>query len=64
MLNNEKVSLKDNQVKLINDLRIRGLGFHKEKQKDLHDLEFLADLRHYGIPSCLIDFTSDFLIAL
>ena len=57
-------SLKDNQSKLIGDLKIRGFGFSKEKQKYLSDLELLADLRHYGAPSCLFDFTSNFLIAL
>ena len=56
--------LKDNQNKLISDLTIKGFGYSKEKQRPLYDLELLADLRHYGTPSCLIDFTSDFLIAL
>ena len=56
--------LKDNQKKIISDLRIRGFGDSNEKQRPLYDLELLADLRHYGTPSCLIDFTSDFLIAL
>ena len=59
---NDKKLLKDKQVKLINDLRIRRLS--KENQRELHDLELLADLRHYGTPSCLIDFTSNFLTAL
>ncbi len=55
---------KDVQEKLISDLRIKGLGYSQEKQKEFSDLEALADLRHYGTPSCLIDFTSNFLIAL
>ena len=54
--------LADKQGKLISDLKIR--GFSKENQRELHDLELLADLRHYGTPSCLIDFTSNFLTAL
>ncbi|MCY4523600.1 MAG: FRG domain-containing protein, partial [Halobacteriovoraceae bacterium] len=64
---NEKANkdlLKDHQRKLIDDLTIRGLNFSKEKQSELYDLELLADLRHYGTPSCLIDFTSNFLTAL
>ena len=66
---NERISskdlLKDNQSKLINDLRVRGFGDDsKEKRRPLHDLELLADLRHYGTPSCLFDFTSNFLVAL
>ncbi len=60
----DKTVLVDNQVKLISQLRVKGFGFSKAKQKRFHDLEFLADLRHYGTPSCLIDFTSNFLIAL
>ena len=59
-----KVVLKDNQIRLINDVRLKGFGFSNEKQRRLEDLEVLADLRHYGAPACLIDFTSDFLIAL
>ena len=58
----KKELLKDKQVKLIGDLKIR--GFSKEGQRELYDLELLADLRHYGTPSCLIDFTSNFLTAL
>ena len=60
----DKVYLRDNQVKLISDLRLRGFGFSKESKREFKDLELLAHLRHYGAPSCLIDFTSNFLIAL
>ena len=59
-----QTDLLDNQKKLINDVRSKGSDYSKEKSKKLNDLELLADLRHYGAPSCLIDFTSDFLIAL
>ena len=52
--------LRSNQKRIIGDIKMKGLGY----QKGLSDLEILADLRHYGAPSCLIDFTSDFLIAL
>ena len=59
-----KEFLLDNQMKMIGDIEIRGLNFSKVKQRDLYHLELLADLRHYGTPSCLFDFTSNFLIAL
>ena len=52
--------LKDNQKKLIDDMKMKGFGHFEKTQRELYDLELLADLRHYGAPSCLIDFTSDF----
>ena len=60
----DKIFLRDIQTKVISDFRLKGFGFSKEKQRKLYDLELLGDLRHYGAPACLIDFTSDFLIAL
>ena len=57
--------LKENQRKLIEDIKMKGPSYLRgENQRKLYPLEILADLRHYGAPSCLIDFTSDFLIAL
>ena len=60
----DKVFLKESQVKLVSDFRMKGFGVSKDKNRRLYDLELLGDLRHYGAPSCLLDFTSDFLIAL
>ena len=59
-----KIHLREDQEKLIADFKMKGFNYSKEKQKPLSDLEMLADMRHYGSPSCLIDFTSDFMIAL
>ena len=61
---NTKGSLRENQEKLLDDTKMKGLGYAKGGQRELYDLELLADLRHYGAPSCLMDFTSNFLIAL
>ena len=59
-----KIHLLDDQKKLIADFKMKGFDYSKEKQRRLNDIELLADMRHYGSPSCLIDFTSDFMIAL
>jgi len=57
--------LKRHQEKIISDFKIKGIDRYSEKTKSIpDDLKILADLRHYGTPSCLIDFTSDFMIAL
>ena len=58
-----KELFRDGQIKIINDLKMKGFDYSIENRK-LFDLELLADIRHYNGPSCLIDFTSDFLIAL
>ena len=39
-------------------------NYHKREQKQLYDLELLADLQHHGAATCLIDFTRNTLIAL
>ncbi len=39
-------------------------GFRVRQDKMLSDLEMLAELQHYGAATCLIDFTSNSLIAL
>ena len=39
-------------------------GYHKKDTNTLHDLELLAELRHYGAATFFLDFTKDALIAL
>ena len=39
-------------------------GFRQRQDRELSDLELLADLQHYGAATCLIDFTTNALIAL
>ena len=39
-------------------------GFHERQGKSYTDLELLADLQHYGAATCLIDFTTNALVAL
>ena len=39
-------------------------NYDKREQKQLYDLELLADLQHHGAATCLIDFTRDALVAL
>ena len=39
-------------------------GFHRQENKELSDLELLAQLQHNGAATCLIDFTSSPFIAL
>ena len=39
-------------------------NYDKREQKQLDDLELLADLQHHGAATCLIDFTRNALIAL
>ena len=56
--------LKENQMKQVDDAKMKGLHHFANNQRKMSDLELLADLRHYSAPSCLIDFTSNFLVAL
>ena len=42
----------------------RRRGFQERQGKSYGDLELLADLQHYGAATCLIDFTTNTLIAL
>ena len=44
--------------------RARRRGFQERQGKSYKDLELLADLQHYGAATCLIDFTTNTLIAL
>ena len=44
--------------------RARRRGFQERQGKSYRDLELLADLQHYGAATCLIDFTTNTLIAL
>ena len=39
-------------------------GFRYQRDRELSDLELLAELQHYGAATCLIDFTENALIAL
>ncbi|MCY4410198.1 MAG: tetratricopeptide repeat protein, partial [Caldilineaceae bacterium] len=39
-------------------------GFRERQGRSLSDLELLAELQHYGAATCLIDFTTNALIAL
>lgn len=39
-------------------------NYDKRDQKQLDDLEILADLQHHGAATCLIDFTRNALVAL
>ena len=39
-------------------------GFRYRQDRELSDLELLAELQHYGAATCLIDFTTNALVAL
>ena len=39
-------------------------GFRYRQDRELPDLELLAELQHYGAATCLIDFTTNALVAL
>ena len=39
-------------------------GFRERQDRRLSDLELMAELQHYGAATCLIDFTTNALIAL
>ena len=39
-------------------------NYDQREQKQLDDLELLADLQHHGAATCLIDFTRNALVAL
>lgn len=39
-------------------------GFRHRQDRELTDLELLAELQHYGAATCLIDFTTNALVAL
>ena len=39
-------------------------NYDRREGKPLHELELLADLRHHGAATCLIDFTRNALVAL
>lgn len=57
----------DYHTELIHQARHNRHRLHREGLYDvtkLHDLEILAELQHYGAATCLIDFTTNFLIAL
>ena len=47
---------------LIRDARLR--GYHQRDGQELHELEILAGLQHFGAATCLIDFTYSAQIAL
>lgn len=60
---NDFYNLKHHDRKLIEAAKMRG-HFIINGSRKLKDLEILADLRHYGCSTSLIDFTSNFLVAL
>lgn len=56
-------SIFQNYMKqLLNNASLR--GFREQQGKSLSDLELLATLQHHGAATCLIDFTSNPLVAL
>ena len=56
-------SVFQNYIKqLLDDASLR--GFREQQGKRLSDLELLAELQHNGAATCLIDFTTNSLIAL
>ena len=44
--------------------RAKDANYHIKENNDLEEIELLAELRHYGAATALIDFTRDFLVAL
>ena len=47
---------------LLNQAKLN--GFQKREDREFSDLELLANLQHHGAATCLIDFTTNSLIAL
>lgn len=39
-------------------------GFRYRQDRELYDLELLAELQHYGAATCLVDFSTNALVAL
>lgn len=44
--------------------RAKNANYHQKENNELKEIELLAELRHYGAATALIDFTRDFLVAL
>ena len=44
--------------------RAKNAYYHQKENNELKEIELLAELRHYGAATALIDFTRDFLVAL
>ena len=44
--------------------RAKNANYHQKENNQLTEIELLAELRHYGAATALIDFTRDFLVAL
>ena len=44
--------------------RAKNSNYHQKENNQLTEIELLAELRHYGAATALIDFTRDFLVAL
>lgn len=42
----------------------KNANYHQKENKQLQDIEMLAELRHHSAATALIDFTRDFLVAL
>ena len=44
--------------------KAKNANYHLKENNKLEEIELLAELRHYGAATALIDFTRDFLVAL
>ena len=44
--------------------KAKNANYHLKENNELEEIELLAELRHYGAATALIDFTRDFLVAL
>ncbi len=67
--NEKKKKKKKDPIQLLNINKellenARKLGHNQRNGRQLHDLELLAELQHYGAATCLIDFSRNTLIAL
>ncbi len=47
-----------------NTHKAKNANYHQKENNELTEIELLAELRHYGAATALIDFTRDFLVAL
>ncbi|WP_454860126.1 FRG domain-containing protein [Promicromonospora soli] len=58
----DEVAVRAAEKKILGDARRWGLGVTRHGNID--DLQLLADLQHYGVPTRLVDFTSNPMTAL
>jgi len=59
---NRELLIRYHEDSLLEPARMDGYGI--QEGRELHDLELLAELRHRGAATCLIDFTTNFNVAL